>query len=168
MEWIYVLQLENGKYFIDCTDTVQYDIYMHIKGHAAVRTKKHKFVKVTHVFRGHRIDLFKYILLFMDMYGMQAVRGGCFLLENMTAENENTICNILSFKDYSCFFCGLTTHLVNVCPSRLNSWHFSNCVAEFIDAATGLPKNYNLFEHRVGFLTEEEARHNNQMMGLSD
>ena len=75
---IYVLLLENDKYYIGWTseDTIDTRLNIHINEPKVAWIKKYKFVKLLETLNGSKEDEKETTLKYMRLYGWENVRGG--------------------------------------------------------------------------------------------
>lgn len=79
MTSIYILSLEDGKYYIGRTSNVEARIKAHFEGRGSVWTSLYKPIDVVKVYQNaSEYDEDKYTLIYMDKYGIQNVRGGIY------------------------------------------------------------------------------------------
>lgn len=113
---IYLLQLENDKYYIGKTNNINSRILQHFSNNGSKWTRIYKPIKVLKTYDDN--DIFseeKYTLLAIDKYGIDNVRGGSFTKQYPTKnEKEYIIRQIRSIKDV-CFKCGKKGHFAKNC-----------------------------------------------------
>ena len=141
MVYIYVLKLQDNKYYVGKSDNLQARISQHTSGIGSKWTKKHPPVDIDDIFSDcDDFDEDKYVKIYMAKYGIDNVRGGTYcqiILDNKTKkflENEirgmsNKCYNcgqsdhfIKDCKKKNCARCGRQGHLTNHCYAR---WHVS-------------------------------------------
>ena len=114
---IYILQLEQGKYYIGRTINADLRIDKHFSNNGSYWTSKYKPIKVIKVINNCSIfDEDKYTLHMMSMYGIDNVRGGSFT-KLMLPENEiEVITKMINNSSDYCFNCYEKDHFIRECP----------------------------------------------------
>jgi len=72
---IYVLKLEHDKYYIGCSDKMEFRIQRHMKGNGSSWTKLYRPVCVLETLPGDKIVERDVTLKYMQMHGWENVRG---------------------------------------------------------------------------------------------
>ena len=125
MVFIYILQLEQGKYYVGKTNNPEYRLENHFNSNGSAWTKLYKPIQVLKIIPDcDDYDEDKYTRIYMDKYGIDNVRGGSFVtveLDQSTVEHLKKMSNGTNDK---CFKCGSSGHFANVCE-------FSSYLQEF-------------------------------------
>jgi len=116
MLYIYILNLQQGKYYVGKTKNAGFRLDSHFNSEGSAWTKKYKPIKVEKLISNcDDYDEDKYTRIYMDKYGVDNVRGGSFVqvkLNDNTKEALNKMSN--GTKDL-CFKCGKKGHFARNC-----------------------------------------------------
>ena len=115
---IYMLQLENGKYYVGRTDRKAWEnrIEEHFNGKGAVWTKKYPPIEVDYVL--HNADPYdedKWTLKYMEYYGINNVRGGSYSRITLNIHDIENIHKKIMTAYNSCYNCGFPGHVSTRC-----------------------------------------------------
>lgn len=115
-KYIYVLGLENNKYYIGKTVNPDIRIDDHSSSNGSYWTKMYKPNTVIEIIPNcDDFDEDKYTLKYMGMYGINNVRGGSFCEIILSTEIFNTITHMLKSTNGMCYICGNIDHLASAC-----------------------------------------------------
>ena len=82
MVFIYILQLENNKYYVGKTNNPQFRLEQHFNSTGSAWTTKYKPLSVLEMIKDcDEYDEDKYTRKYMDKFGVDNVRGGSFCEE---------------------------------------------------------------------------------------
>ena len=115
---IYVLKLENDKYYIGKTNNPTFRLEQHFQSNGSAWTKKYPPIQVIAIIP--YCDVFdedKYTLKYMEKYGINNVRGGSFCQIKLDENNIETITRMINGSTDKCYICGSNKHFVNKCPN---------------------------------------------------
>lgn len=119
MVYIYILELENSKYYIGKTSNPDFRLNQHFNSLGSQWTMKYKPIKIIKIIPNcDDYDENKYTNIYMDKYGINNVRGGSFVkiildestIEHLERMNRGTNDN--------CFLCGSTEHFIKNCNNK--------------------------------------------------
>lgn len=121
MSSIYVLQLENGKFYVGRSNNVSIRIDNHFiddNSKKSAWTIKYKPIRIVETI--HNCDVFdedKYVLKYMNKYGIDNVRGGTFSQVVLSDTSVETINKMLRGANDQCFNCGSEGHFTSQCDT---------------------------------------------------
>jgi hypothetical protein len=116
MVCIYVLKLEQGKYYIGKTNNPQFRLENHCNGNGSAWTQKYKPLKVIKILQNKDdYDEDKYTMQYMDKYGIANVRGGSFVKVNLDKSTTDFLTHMSNSTNNKCFTCGEAGHFANEC-----------------------------------------------------
>ena len=91
MVFIYILELENKKYYVGKTTNPDFRLEQHFNSSGSQWTKKYKPIKILELKPNcDDYDEDKYTKIYMDKYGINNVRGGSYVqikLDKVTIES---------------------------------------------------------------------------------
>lgn len=117
---IYVLELEQNKYYVGKTTNFAKRTNEHFEGDGAEWTKLYKPIKVHELYQNcDPYDEDKYTIKTMAKYGINNVRGGSFCKIHLNDADYQTISKMLNSATDRCYFCGKMDHFVKDCPEKI-------------------------------------------------
>ena len=117
--YIYILQLQNNKYYVGKTNNPNFRLDQHFDGYGAAWTKKYKPIKVIELIDNcDDLDEDKYTFKYMKKYGIDNVRGGSFCQVILDSITIKIIKRMIDGASDKCFRCGKIGHFVNNCPNK--------------------------------------------------
>ena len=116
MVTIYILELEDNKYYIGKTTQSDIRLETHFNSNGSVWTKKYKPIKIIELIQHcDNYDEDKYTIKYIEKYGIDNVRGGSFCEFNLSKENITTINNMINSANNICYICGSKDHFIKDC-----------------------------------------------------
>ena len=115
---IYILKLQGGKYYVGKTNDIERRKQEHINGTASAYTKKYKPVSVDQIIKNTSpFDEDKYVKEYMNKYGIDNVRGGTYVTEELDEVSRYQLQKELWATNDCCTQCGRKGHFVKNCKS---------------------------------------------------
>jgi hypothetical protein len=122
MVFIYVLQLEQGKYYIGKTNNPQFRLESHFNSNGSEWTKLYKPIKVIAINPNcDDYDEDKITRQYMDKYGINNVRGGSFVSVKLEKSTIDLLKQMSNGTNNKCFICGKRDHFAKNCQEN-NYW----------------------------------------------
>ena len=147
---IYILKLEQDKYYVGKSNnpnikTEQYFVKNELKW-----TQKYKPLSIIEIINNcDDSDEHKYTLKYMEIYGINNVRGGLFCNIKLTTSNIDTIIKMLNCTMDRCYICCANNHLTNNC---MNNLVVINDINKKIDKLCNCPSSLLKKLYALGFL----------------
>jgi predicted GIY-YIG superfamily endonuclease len=116
---IYILRLEENKYYIGKSDNVDKRYQEHLNGYGSAWTKKYRPVSIIKkIANSSPFDEDKYTKEYMSKYGIDNVRGGSYVQINLDEFHTEALkMEIWGAKDL-CTQCGRNGHFVKDCYAK--------------------------------------------------
>ena len=116
MVYIYILQLVKDKYYIGKTDNPDFRIEEHFKLGGAVWTKIYPPLNIKEMICNcDDYDIDKYTRKYMDIYGIDNVRGGSFCEEVLDESTIKLLEKMSKTTQTNCSVCGIIGHFIKEC-----------------------------------------------------
>ena len=119
MESLYVLQLEENKWYVGKTTDIAARFKQHASGKGSAWTKSYKPVKLVETRRlKDQFDENNTTKEYMKKYGVDNVRGGSYTQVVLPEDVEKVLKLELRGDTDTCFKCNLKGHFANKCPQK--------------------------------------------------
>jgi len=148
--FIYILELEQNKYYIGKTTNIAFRLKDHFESNGAAWTRKYKPIQVESIIADcDDYDEDKYTLKYMEKYGINNVRGGSFCEIKLSDANIITLNQIMNSVTDKCYICGDNGHFANECKNEKEN-DKCNCATSYYfphrAKKCGLAKAFNIIE----------------------
>jgi cellular nucleic acid-binding protein len=119
MVYIYVLKLEQEKYYIGKTNNPQFRLDNHFTSNGSEWTKIYKPVFLLELRPNcDDYDEDKVTRQYMDKYGIENVRGGSFVSIKLNKSTIDHLQQMSNGTNNKCFTCGCIGHFTNNCTNK--------------------------------------------------
>lgn len=157
---IYILKLEEGKYYIGKTNSLADRYRQHNEGTGSKWTAKYKPINIIDTHPGDGYDEDMYTKRYMSLYGIDNVRGGSYCTIDLSQETIFHLEREIWSAENKCLGCGSDKHIVKDCNGNKNgntsANHCDRCdrIGHTIDKCfantkldgTSLPNNYRCYK----------------------
>ena len=116
---IYIIKCEEGKWYIGKSAEPEKRYKKHCDGGATAWTTKYKPVDLEKIIENQsNYDEDKYVKEYMGMYGIENVRGGSYVMTELTKEQKELLQKEIWAAEDKCTRCGNSTHFVARCFAK--------------------------------------------------
>jgi GIY-YIG catalytic domain/Zinc knuckle len=117
---VYILALEDDKYYVGITTNLNARIAAHKAGKGSEWTKKYPMINVLKSIPNcDKYDEVKYFIAAVEEYGIQNVRGSIFSQIELSINDIITIGKFVNGTNNNCYRCGESGHFARKCPDTL-------------------------------------------------
>jgi hypothetical protein len=153
MVYIYILQLEQGKYYVGKTINPSFRLDSHFNSNGSAWTKLYKPIKMVELVPNcDDYDEDKYTRIFMDKYGVENVRGGSFVSIELPQSSIGYLTQMKNGTNDKCFNCGKSGHFIKDCTPL----HISNAQSVSLSTFKNCPQ--------VGVLNVERCKNKKEVV----
>jgi len=119
---IYILRLEGGRFYIGKSADPQSRYVQHLQGNGCAWTKKYRPVELMRTIRNASVfDEDKYTKEYMAKYGIDKVRGGTYVTEELEPGLRASLLREIWAATDCCTRCGRKGHFVKACNARTDT-----------------------------------------------
>jgi cellular nucleic acid-binding protein len=141
MSYLYILQLQSGKYYVGKSDDPDMRYLAHKNGSGAVWTKIHKPVKILEIreLKGEH-DETNTTKDLMKKYGVDNVRGGAYTQSVLDDATKSVLEREMLGNSDRCYKCGQSGHFANRCSTQEEEeeWGCDHCDKTFTSMTRAL------------------------------
>ena len=120
MSSIYILKLEDGKYYIGKSANVERRFADHISGNGSAWTRKHAPIEIEKVIKNiSNFDEDKFTKEYMAIHGIDNVRGGSYVTLELSAEQKKFLKREIWGAQDRCARCGDDAHFIGQCSKPI-------------------------------------------------
>jgi predicted GIY-YIG superfamily endonuclease len=134
-ETLYILQLEDDKWYVGKSSDVAVRFAQHTSGKGSAWTREYPPIRIAEtrpITSPH--DETNITKDLMKKYGVDNVRGGAYTAVDLSEDQVNAIRHELRSSSDACYLCGKKGHFANKCPKKEEEdvvWCCSYCDREF-------------------------------------
>lgn len=119
MVYVYVLKLQQGKYYVGKTSNPQFRLESHFLENGSAWTRMYKPTQLLELIPDcDNYDEDKYTQIYMDKYGVDNVRGGSYTSIELNASTRQHLLKKNHSANDRCFKCGKEGHFAKYCTSN--------------------------------------------------
>jgi hypothetical protein len=116
MVYIYVIKLQQNKFYVGKTNNPQIRLDNHFNTRGSEWTKLYKPISIEALIPDcDDYDEDKYTRMYMDKYGIDNVRGGSYTQVNLDKTTKEHLTRMSNGTNDRCFTCGKTDHFAKDC-----------------------------------------------------
>lgn len=116
---IYILKLQGGRYYVGKSKDPMHRYQEHMNGTGSAWTRKHKPIGLEKIIPNQTdFDEDKWVKVYMNKHGIEKVRGGAYVLEELPEFQEEALKSELWGSTNKCTTCGRAGHWAKDCYAK--------------------------------------------------
>jgi hypothetical protein len=121
---IYILKLESNKYYIGKSKNIEKRYNDHLNGYGSVWTKIYKPIEILKIINNvSPFEEDKYVKEYMNIYGIDNVRGGSYVKETLNIFDKISLKKELWGANDLCLRCGSNSHFIKNCNATTDIYN---------------------------------------------
>ena len=122
MVYIYIIQLEQGKYFIGGTHNPEFNLHRHFDPTGSKWTLTYSPISIMYLITDcDEYDVDKYVRKYMDQYGIDNVRGGSFCEVDLPESSIALLNKMKDINNKTCSKCKQNGHYSEYCTTKMTN-----------------------------------------------
>ena len=154
---MYVLELEDNKYYVGVSDDPDKRFVDHLNGKGAAWTRRHRPRRILNVMDGgSKFEEDKVTKEYMAKYGIDNVRGGSYVLPTLPSVERKSLKKEIWMANKVCMRCGRPSHFVKDCYAKTD-----DC-GDPIEDAVAVDSNRHKFDRNGAPYHPQNSTYRNQ------
>lgn len=134
MDTLYILECEDGKWYVGKTSDLPRRYAQHAEGRGSVWTREYAPIRIAETRKvTGPFDETNVTKELMKKYGIDNVRGGAYAAVELPSEQEDLIRHEFRAASDTCFKCGKPGHFANQCKRKSSFTGTCSCGKRFLD-----------------------------------
>lgn len=122
MIFIYVLKLEQEKYYVGKTEHPNFRLEEHFEFGGCAWTQLYKPIEVIELISNcSKYDEDKYTKIYMEQHGISNVRGGSFCKVELSKSDYEILLKMIAGANDKCYICGQKGHFSANCLKKIRT-----------------------------------------------
>lgn len=167
MVYIYVLECAEFKFYVGKTSSPNYRIEDHFTNGGSAWTRKYKPTRIDALIPNcSDFDEDKYVKEYMNLYGIENVRGGAYSQIELDEMQLTALKRELASSTNLCFICQSAEHFADYCPQKIpfcykckrNNHETEDCFATTTIDGAPLKRNRNEFPTLIEYSPAKKTK----------
>ncbi len=116
---IYILRLQDNKYYVGKSDDPYKRYQEHCNGYGSFWTNKYRPIEIEKIIKdANSFDEDRYVKEYMSKYGIENVRGGTYVTEELVMIQKEMLTKEIRGANDCCIRCGFKGHFIKNCYAK--------------------------------------------------